>query len=291
MKNPLRYLPFDVAAFLNVEHVIKMNATTRGVYISALCWAWTEGSLPDDPDELAPFLRLRQAEVKRCWPAVRERFTPRDDGRLIHNRLESDRTEALDRYEKAKEAGRAGGRASAAARKGDEKDEPDAGSLKGGLRLPEATVKGASSIKQQQQQGTEFIESTTTTASLEVAADFSSRGDEEALLMALSHEGVAGTARVRELVRKHPERVRPQIDMLGSRRGLKNRPAALIQAIEENWPRPPGHIDYVVANPDPEPGSPEYEEIERRNAERDRVWNEACKAAGLSHRIPVVGKD
>ncbi len=269
MKNPLRHLRFDASAFLNDEHVAKMNAGGRGVYISALCWAWLEGSIPDDPAALAPLVRLSPKDVKREWPTIRDRFTARDDGRLIHHRLEADRAEALERYGRAIESGKRGGHASAATRRGDEHDRTGQGTLKAPLSQPQGTLEpaleGSSRVPQPNQIKSNQSQSNSTASSdaaTDAAAD-SSRDDETKLLALLSRENVAATKRVRELVRQYPERVRPQIEMLQYRRDLKNRPAALIQAIEEDWPRPAGMTSDLSDHPD-------FQDPPRRNDGTER---------------------
>jgi uncharacterized protein YdaU (DUF1376 family) len=226
VKDPLRYFPLDANSFLNDENVAKMNTGERGLYISMLCWQWHEGSVPDDPDELAPLLRVKPSEIKRAWPAVRERFTPRDDGRLTNRKLESVRDEVLGRYQKAKESGQRGGRASAASRKSDDGDESDEGPSRVPPTVPQGTVeaasKGAPTIKQTNK--TNILNKTTTNAAL-------------GLVVELENIGVA-RERAEQLVRDFGDRVRVQLDALPNRRRVDDPAAYLIRAIEQNFTLP-----------------------------------------------------
>jgi len=247
VKDPLRYFPFDANSFLNDEKVAKMNAAERGLYICLMCWQWHEGSVPDDPDALAPLLRLKGTEVKRAWPIVRERFTPRNDGRLINRRLEVARDEAIGRYEKAKASGQRGGRASAATRRADSGDESDEAPSTVPTEISqgflEGALKGASSIKQTNK--TNITNQTTTNDALRAVVD-------------LEKIGVT-KERAKQLVRDYPDRVRVQLDALSGRKRVDDPAAYVIRAIERDYPAPrsrPKAIHSADLSNDPRYGPP-----------------------------------
>ncbi len=220
-----------------------MTAAERGLYISALCWEWLEGDLPDDVARLAFLLRLRPRDVAQAWPTVRQRFTARENGRLYHERLESDRAKAAERLTRWRESGSRGGRAKASREaSGSDDDDEDGnsrqpvGTLEAGLEAP-STIKQASKSIQ--------VSNNNKACGADAVAGFSPRerrgdDDEETLLALLAEQGVSPTAKVRSLVRRFPERVRPQIEMHAWRRGLKDKSATLITAINDDWARPEG---------------------------------------------------
>jgi hypothetical protein len=79
VSEPLVYFRFYPSDFMDSEKVATMNAAERGVYTSALCWQWHQGSIPDDPDALAPLIRLKPGDVKRAWTIIRACFSVRND--------------------------------------------------------------------------------------------------------------------------------------------------------------------------------------------------------------------
>lgn len=110
-----RYGPFFKlypADWLADMNVAAMTLEQQGAYIRLLCHAWREGHLPNDPDKMARLLAVDPLHFRAdLWPALEGCFVLKD-GRLVNPRLEKERRE----YQRISEAGRIGGRASAAAR-------------------------------------------------------------------------------------------------------------------------------------------------------------------------------
>jgi uncharacterized protein YdaU (DUF1376 family) len=242
VSEPLVHFRFYPGDFMDSEKVAKMNAAERGVYTSALCWQWGEGSIPDDPDALAPLIRLKASDVKRAWPVVRSCFSVRDDGRLVQPRLEAERSAAADRLRKARESGQRGGRASAATRKDGDDDELGEGSS----RQPQGTVEGQSKgpSTYQTTNKSNILKKTTTNNWVRDVVDLEKLG--------ITRE------KAEQLVGEFPDRVRSQLDALPSRKRVDDPAAYVIRAIEQDYalPRPPRE----------DPPLPEY----RRNVFTER---------------------
>jgi uncharacterized protein YdaU (DUF1376 family) len=103
----LPYYPMFVDEFDLDEKVIAMNLSEVGLYLLSLNSAWRYGSIPDDPIGLNQILRKNLNEVKKAWPVVRQRFVPstKEHGRLVNRRQEIERVRALDKSQKASNAG------------------------------------------------------------------------------------------------------------------------------------------------------------------------------------------
>ena len=93
----------DFLADINVQ---LMNMEQRGMYITLLSYAWLESGIPNDMRKLnllcnnpANFDELIE-DVLACFEE--------SEGRLYNGRMESIRTEQMERKEKASEAGKVG---------------------------------------------------------------------------------------------------------------------------------------------------------------------------------------
>ena len=108
-KSPaFQFFPRD---FISDERVMVMDMAQRGIYITLLCFCWTEGSIPADPKAVLKLCRIGP-EYESGLAPVLACFATLDDNpnRLIHQRLERIRAEQAERRQKRVEAGRKGGR-------------------------------------------------------------------------------------------------------------------------------------------------------------------------------------
>ena len=104
-KSPaFQYYPKD---FLSDGNVIAQTYTERGVYWTLVSICWLEGSLPPDTKALAKLLSLPRTHLARLWPAIAPCFVTRDDGRLVHPRLEKERAKQVVFRERASKGGEA----------------------------------------------------------------------------------------------------------------------------------------------------------------------------------------
>ena len=85
-----------------------MSAAQFGAHMRMLMHAWERGSVPADER------RLRRIVGEIDWadmPDVVERWTQRDDGSLVHARLERERQRMAEEHDRKARAGRSGGQA------------------------------------------------------------------------------------------------------------------------------------------------------------------------------------
>jgi uncharacterized protein YdaU (DUF1376 family) len=103
-KSPaFQFYPKD---FLADEKQAVMSCETAGAYMRLMCYAWIEGSIPDDEAACA---RLAGAERDLFdWVAIRRCFQSGEAGRLVHGRLEREREKQREYSEGRSEAGRRG---------------------------------------------------------------------------------------------------------------------------------------------------------------------------------------
>lgn len=99
--------------WLACDKVAEMTLEEEGVYIRLLCYCWTVGSIPADPERCARLAgkgcsAQTATSVQRAFNACST-----DPQRLVHKRLEKERTKQAERREQQSEAGKR----SAAARK------------------------------------------------------------------------------------------------------------------------------------------------------------------------------
>ena len=92
--------------YLSSARVAEMTLEEEGVYIRLLCYCWSAGSIPADPE------RCARLAGKGCSVAVattvQRAFNedPTDSTRLVHDRLEFEREKQQARREQASEAGK-----------------------------------------------------------------------------------------------------------------------------------------------------------------------------------------
>mgnify|MGYP003393011053 CR=1 FL=1 len=82
-----------------------MTYEQEGVYRRLLDHQWMEGSIPADPQVLASLLpkMARERFVEMVWPHISAKFQPRGTGRLVNDKLETQRRER-DRYIRTQKA-------------------------------------------------------------------------------------------------------------------------------------------------------------------------------------------
>ena len=100
--------------FLTDERVQLMSYTERGIYITLLSLCWLETSLPWEPTRIAQLLHMKPSRFAKWWQnGLSLCFVPREDGRLVNPRLESERLKQEQFRSRQSEKGKA----SAVARK------------------------------------------------------------------------------------------------------------------------------------------------------------------------------
>lgn len=77
--------------FLMDGNVATMSLAERGAYITLLCHCWLECSIPSEPALLARLVGVGPRPFAVLWPAIAPCFKRRDDGRLVHLRLDRER--------------------------------------------------------------------------------------------------------------------------------------------------------------------------------------------------------
>ena len=60
--------------FLAAEDVTLMSLDERGAYITLMCYAWNDGSLPSDDAKLARLCGVTEEEFQSLWPALKPCF-------------------------------------------------------------------------------------------------------------------------------------------------------------------------------------------------------------------------
>lgn len=121
----------SVGFFFNVEKwfgstaVRRMSYREKGVYLEMMLQQWRERTrnLPDSPDAVADLITItpeQAADVAAAWAVVRRKFvTSKHDPRRIYNiEVECTRRKQRANRRNRENAGRAGGKASAAKRWG-----------------------------------------------------------------------------------------------------------------------------------------------------------------------------
>jgi uncharacterized protein YdaU (DUF1376 family) len=123
MKNKLPWFKFYPADYIGSERTVLMTLEEEGAYIRLLSYCWIHGSIPADPIQIAALIG------KNCTPAlavsVAQAFQvdARNEDRMVHARLNSERKQSEDR---SKERG-ASGKRGASARWG--KRKPDGSAI------------------------------------------------------------------------------------------------------------------------------------------------------------------
>lgn len=106
MKGKAPAFQFYPQDYLASSRVAEMTLEEEGVYIRLLCYCWSTGSIPADPERCAR-LAGKGCSVETAT-VVQRSFNehPTDKQRLIHDRLEIERENQRKRREQAAEAGK-----------------------------------------------------------------------------------------------------------------------------------------------------------------------------------------
>jgi len=98
---------FYAAEYLADEHVQLMTLEEEGIYIRLLAYCWREGTIPAD---IALLSRLCKNAPINSLKIVIPRFDqhPEHPDRLVHKRLEKERTKQTEYHEKKSKAGKNG---------------------------------------------------------------------------------------------------------------------------------------------------------------------------------------
>ena len=91
---------FYAAEYLADINVELMTIEDEGCYIRLLAFCWREGSLPNDPEDLAKLCKGVKPTLR-----VLSCFKPTSDTRILHPRLESERKKRRDFVIEARKAG------------------------------------------------------------------------------------------------------------------------------------------------------------------------------------------
>lgn len=92
------------------RRVQRMHYIARGFYRELLDEQWSEGSLPNDLDEIADICGCPIAVMQEYWPEIEPCFVETEDGRLLNEKMENQRTENDAKRVKQADAGRKGGK-------------------------------------------------------------------------------------------------------------------------------------------------------------------------------------
>ena len=90
-----------------------LSGAARGYHADLLALSWLNGGLDTDPEILRRSVGAEKAEWRRVWPELAPRWRE-VAGRLVHPRLEQVRQEAMAFAEAKRQAGKKGGKATAA---------------------------------------------------------------------------------------------------------------------------------------------------------------------------------
>lgn len=85
----------------------RMTLAERGLYVEMLAWQFEDGSLPDDPAQVAAMVGAPLEVVEEAWQKVRALFDVRPEG-LVNTRLERARKEWKAFQKERSESGRRG---------------------------------------------------------------------------------------------------------------------------------------------------------------------------------------
>jgi uncharacterized protein YdaU (DUF1376 family) len=97
---------FYVQDYLASSRVAEMTLEEEGVYIRLLCYCWSVGSIPADPERCAK-LAGKGCSIETATNVQRSfNEHPTDAQRLVHDRLELERERQQTRREQASEAGK-----------------------------------------------------------------------------------------------------------------------------------------------------------------------------------------
>ncbi len=112
MASPLPYMNFYVKEWLASSGTRRLSLAARGLYADLICFQWEDGHLPDDTRVLARMVGVGHDEFVEAWSELEPHFPITEPGKRANERVAEDRTSALQKVEKRKEAGSKGGSAS-----------------------------------------------------------------------------------------------------------------------------------------------------------------------------------
>jgi uncharacterized protein YdaU (DUF1376 family) len=123
----------------------RMSLAERGLYIEMLAWQFEDGSVPDDPSEVAAMVGAPVAEVEAAWPRIRPLFEDRD-GELVNRRLEKASQDWKRFHKERSESGRKGAEARHGRRAAKRSSRRRVSSVDNSKRHPVETENDAPSI-------------------------------------------------------------------------------------------------------------------------------------------------
>lgn len=103
-------MPWYGREFYSDENVLVLTLEQEAAYLRLLWLCWQEGSIPSEPAKLAAICKntAPQRFERHIWPAICGMFASRDDGRLVHRKVEMLR-DVKDAFRaKCSEAGKIG---------------------------------------------------------------------------------------------------------------------------------------------------------------------------------------
>ena len=106
----LPYFRFYPAETLSDERFQSWTLAERGAWLTLICYAWREGSIPGDLPSLAKLLRIDGNAMATLWQCLGNRFVEHPDypGRLCSLRQEEEREKAQAAIAKKVSAGKKG---------------------------------------------------------------------------------------------------------------------------------------------------------------------------------------
>lgn len=100
-----QFYPKDYLGDLKVN---AMSLAEQGAYWRLCCHCWLEGSIPDDPVELASVVGAKEEEFADWWGRIRRCFRASKKGRLVHPRMQLEKKMQKKRQKLRAEAGKKG---------------------------------------------------------------------------------------------------------------------------------------------------------------------------------------
>ncbi len=114
MPDAIPWMPFYAADWITSHSVRAMSLAERGLYITLISEAWLAGgSLPADLERLARIVGMTEKELRQALEGPLGEVWSTIEGRLVNDRLAEIYAEQAAKVERRRNAGRAGGRASA----------------------------------------------------------------------------------------------------------------------------------------------------------------------------------
>lgn len=79
-----------------------------GIYVRCLCHQWAKGFVPNDKGKVARISGATGEEIERVWADVTAKFSQREDGQLVNDRMEVERQKLLANRDRRAMAGKTG---------------------------------------------------------------------------------------------------------------------------------------------------------------------------------------